>query len=298
MSSSNVVPAQLSVPEISNARRIYWTVRRDVWEYRFIYLAPMAAGVIAIVAFVIRLIRPTSFAATEPVHSATVLDQPYTFAAILVLGTAMLVSIFYSIDAMHAERRDRSILFWKSLPVSDLTTVLAKTIVALGVIPLAAFVLTIATQFIILLLGSIGMLIGGQGAGSLWTPTVLLRPPLMLLYHIVTVHIFWYAPFYAWFLLASAWARRAPLLWATVPPLAIVAVEKIAFNTSYFGTMLINRFSGGPEAMTMRGTMPTDSMTHLTPLHFLASPGLWFGLGLSAAFLYAAAYIRRHRGPV
>ena len=61
---------------------------------------------------------------------------------------------------------------------------------------------------------------------------------LLLLYHLVTVHALWYAPFYGWLLLVSGWARRAPFLWAALPLLAIGVVEKIAFNTSHFAAML------------------------------------------------------------
>lgn len=121
---------------------------------------------------------------------------------------------------------------------------------------------------------------------------------LMLLYHLVTVHALWYAPFYGWLLLVSAWARRAAFLWAALPPLAIYFIEKILFSTSHFAAMLENRLSGGPEAVTAPGTFPMDPMTHLTPGTFLTSPGLWIGLALTALFLAAAVGLRRDRGPI
>ena len=64
--------------------------------------------------------------------------------------TAFLVGVFYCLDALHGERRDRSILFWKSLPVSDLTTVLAKASVPCRVLPPRAFALALATQLMLL----------------------------------------------------------------------------------------------------------------------------------------------------
>ena len=120
----------------------------------------------------------------------------------------------------------------------------------------------------------------------------------MLLYHLVTVHALWYAPIYGWLLLVSGWARRAPFLWATLPPLAIGVVEKIAFNTTHFAAMLENRISGDAAAVTMPGRLPMDPMTHLTPGHFLSSPGLWIGLAIAAAFLAAAVRLRRYQGPL
>ena len=59
--------------------------------------------------------------------------------------------MFYCLDALYGERRDRSILFWKSLPVSDLTTVLSKASIPIVVLPLLTFAVTVATQLIMLL---------------------------------------------------------------------------------------------------------------------------------------------------
>jgi ABC-2 type transport system permease protein len=119
----------------------------------------------------------------------------------------------------------------------------------------------------------------------------------MLLYHLVTVHMLWYAPMYGWLLLVSAWARRAAFLWAALPWLAICAVEKIAFNTTRFAAMLGYRFAGGPEAIPGVDSF-FDPMTQLTPGRFLSSPGLWIGLAVTAAFLAGAVRLRRCQGPI
>ena len=103
-----------------------------------------------------------------------------------------------------------------------------------------------------LLLSSAVLLGSGLSVATLWTQLSLFQMSLMLLYHLVTVHALWYAPIYGWLLLVSGWARRAPFLWAVLPPLAIGVVEKIAFNTSHFAAMLGYRISGGPEAVSSR----------------------------------------------
>jgi ABC-2 type transport system permease protein len=126
----------------------------------------------------------------------------------------------------------------------------------------------------------------------------LFQTALMLIYHLLTVHVLGHAPFYGWMLLVSAWARRAAILWATLPLLAIGFVEKIAFNTSYFGTMLIQQLAGGEEAVPFQGRMPIDPGMQLTPGHFLLSPGLWLGLAVTAAFLFGAIRLRRNREPI
>jgi len=127
----------------------------------------------------------------------------------------------------------------------------------------------------------------------------LFQMSMMLLYHLVTVHALWHAPIYGWLLLVSGWARRAAILWAVLPVLGVLAIEKIVFGTSHFADLLIYRLAGGSEAMAMvTGRMPIDPGTHLTPGHFLASPGLWLGLLVTAGFLLAAARVRRYRGPI
>jgi ABC-2 type transport system permease protein len=287
-----IAPAALSA-----TRPMYWSVRRELWENRSVYIAPLAVAAVTVFGFLIATIG-RAMSTTDLAQRRAVLEEPYNFAMLLIMGTAFIVGIFYSLDALHGERRDRSILFWKSLPVSDLTTVLSKASVPLVILPLLAFALTVVTQLIMLLLSSAVLLASGLSVAQLWTRMPLFQMSLMLLYHLVTVHMLWYAPIYAWLLLVSAWARRAAFLWAVLPPVAIGVIEKLAFNTKHFASMFQYRFAGGPEAVTMPGSSPMDPMTHLTPGHFLSSPGLWGGLIVAAIFLAAAVRLRRYQGPI
>jgi len=307
-SQSNAMPesfeSQGMAPAVLSATRpLYWSVRRELWENRSIYMAPLAAAAVFLVGFLISLVglphKMRGLAALDPQHQHHAITMPYHFAAGLLMATAMIVSVFYSLEALHGERRDRSILFWKSLPVSDLTTVLAKAGIAIVLMPLLAFAITVPLQFVMLLLSSAVLAGSGQSVGTLWTQVAWFQMSLMLLYHLVTIHILWHAPIYSWLLLVSGWARRAAFLWAFLPPLAIGIVEKIAFNTTYFAHMLGNRLAGGPEAMSFpEDGLPIDPGMHLTPGHFLMSPGLWLGLGVAAIFLAAAVRMRRDRGPL
>jgi len=312
---SNSMPESSANPQIaptviSPARRMYWSIRRELWENRSIYIAPLAAAAVTVVAFLIGMIalpghRMRTVMALNPARQRAQIILPYDIAAGLIMATAFFVGLYYCLDALHGERRDRSILFWKSLPVSDLTTVLSKASIPLALI-LFSFVLTFVTQFIMLLLSSAVVLAEGFSVTALWTNVSLSQRSLMLLYHLVTVHALWYAPIYAWLLLVSAWARRATFLWAVLPPLAIFAVEKIVFNTSYFAGWLAYRFSG-PEAFNVSsspglsaqaGGASMTGMTSLDPAKFFSAPGLWIGLIVAAAFLFAAARLRRYRGPI
>jgi ABC-2 type transport system permease protein len=240
-----------------------------------------------------------ALSALDPAHQREAIAMPYDMVAGLLMLTAMIVGMFYCVGALQGERRDRSILFWKSLPVSDLTTVLSKASIPFVVLPLLTFAITVATQWIMLLLSTAVWWANGLNAATLWTRLSFFQMSLYLLYHLVTVHALWQAPMYGWLLLVSAWARRAAFLWAVLPLLAIGAVERLLFNTQHFAGMLENRFSGGgAEALTMPGTFPMNPMTHLTPGTYLSSSGLWIGLAFTAVCLAAAVRLRRHRGPI
>jgi ABC-2 type transport system permease protein len=278
-----------------------------LWENRSIYIAPLIVSGLVLVGYAISTIglphRRRALLLLDPAKQRAIVEQPYDFAAMMLILTAFLVAVFYCLDALHGERRDRSILFWKSLPVSDLTTVLSKAIIPLVVLPLLTFVIVLATQVIILLVSTAILLPIGLGATT-WERLQFFQLSVVLIYGLVTM-VFWQAPFYAWLLLVSGWARRATFLWAFLPWLAVCMVEKIAFNTSYFATMLGHRMTGSYqhafvfEKQGHGAVVPVvDRLAQLDPLKFLSSSGLWIGLFFAAVFLAAAIRLRRYRGPV
>jgi ABC-2 type transport system permease protein len=155
---SNAVPESpldaqgISPAAMSATRPIYWSLRRELWENRSIYIAPLAAAAVFIFGFLISLVglpRSTrALPALDPAQQRVMLAMPYSHAGWLVTLIAFIVGMFYSLDALYGERRDRSILFWKSLPVSDLTSVLSKASIPLVVLPLLVFVITVTLQLI------------------------------------------------------------------------------------------------------------------------------------------------------
>ncbi len=284
---------------ITGLQRLYWSIRRELWENRSIYIAPLAAGGIVLLGFLLLILRighvaDLSSAAAAPTQGVILL--PYHVAAGIIMLAAAIVSVFYCLDALHGERRDRSVLFWKSLPVSDLITVLAKASIPLLILPFIAWAVTVFTQLVILILSSTLRLGGAGSAASLWSEAALLPMSGMMLYHLFAVHSLWYAPLYGWLLLVSAWARRATFLWAFLPPLAVVILERIVFNSSHFAELLHRRLSGGMETGPgIPGSMPIDPGMQITLGRYLATPGLWLGLLLFAAFLAGAVQLRRYR---
>ena len=289
----------VSPAEVPAIRQFCSSVLRELWESRSIYIAPLAVAGLFLVGFLINAISlPRRLASLGPEQLHDVIGQPYDMVGLAIMGISFLVAVIYCLDALYGERRDRSILFWKSLPVSDTTTVLSKTTIPVVVLPLLAFAITVATQVAMLLLSSAVLLGSGMSAGTLWSHLPLFHMWRILFLHLVAGHGLWYAPIYGWLLLVSAWARRAPFLWAGLPLLAIGAVEKIAFNTSYFAAILQHRMLGGPSASGSTTGMSMDAMTPYTLGELLGSPGLWIGLAIAAAFLAGAVRLRRYRGPI
>jgi ABC-2 type transport system permease protein len=282
---------------------MYWSVRRELWENRAIYVAPVAVACVFLFGFSISILH-----LVIEVHAAPWLDvmqqrelfgQPYEFAEDLIMGAALIVGVFYSVDALYGERRDRSILFWKSAPVSDLITVLSKAAIPIVILPVLAFAVTVLTQWIMLMISSAVLLGSGQNVAMLWTRVGVSHRWPMLLFHFLCIHGLWQSPIYAWLLLISGWARRVPILWAVLPPLTIGIVERVAFNTTYFGSFIGRRFTGGSEgAAIMERSRAMDMTMPFAPFHFLISPGLWIGLAFTAAFLAASVRVRRCRGPI
>src|SRR3979490_1087826 len=207
--------ASAPIAPISPARPFYWSVRRELWENRSIYLAPLiAAGVVlfgfGITAFSLPRLRLNALA-LESARQRAAIEMPYDAAAMMIMFTVFIVGIFYCLDALHGERRDRSILFWKSLPVSDLTSVLSNAIVPLAILPLLTFAIAIVTQFTMLLISTVALVPSGL-AGTTWRILPYVQMSVILFYGLVTL-VLWQAPLYGWLLLVSGWARRATFLW-------------------------------------------------------------------------------------
>src|ERR1700693_1801306 len=291
--SERIAPTSLSATE-----PLYWSIRRELWENRSIYIAPLAVAGVAWFGCSLGSIagiweKPLRLDPASP-------QAPYDMAAGLMMLTGIVVSVFYCLDALHGERRDRSILFWKSLPVSDVTTVLAKASIPLVILPLLTVAITVAMQCLMLLVSSAEVLVSGLSVATLWTRLSFLRMSWLLLYHVLTAHALWPAPIYCLLLLVAGWPRRAAFLWAALPLVAIGGVQQIAFHTWHFAELVGSRLIGAAPtvAMTSPDMFPTDPMTHIAPAQFLGSPGLWIGLAFAAACLAGAVRLRRYQGPI
>jgi ABC-2 type transport system permease protein len=198
------------------------------------------------------------------------------------------------------------VLFWKSLPLSDTETVLAKFAVAALVIPAVALAASLVAQLIVATGGSIQLSLAGDPGSLMWNPQALLAGVSSSLF-VGVVSVLWYSPLVAYLLLASAWAPRSPFLWAVVPPIAGVVLERIATGTDYLGDFLVWRLFGPfkalsgddsatPGIVVDSNNLPGTAAAMAERLaDFIVSPGMFLGLVAGAALLVAAISLRRYR---
>jgi ABC-2 type transport system permease protein len=280
-----------------------WLIRREFWENRAIWMVPVIIGAAPTLAALFG--RVDMVALTTPDQNRAVGGMVLFAFGVTFFAVMNLYATWYLLDCLYADRKDRSILFWKSLPISDTTTVLAKLFTGLIVIPLVYF---IAADISTLLMAFIISVRARSNFGSaLWQPDLWLQLQALWLYLIVTTAI-WYLPFAGWLIVVSAWARRAVMLWAILPPLALYLLEHYFFGTHVVSTVLRDRTLGYiPRAfhdLSDRGawvstvvddatmTTPASVWRLLNPLAFVSSPATWIGLAVGIVFVMGAIQLR------
>ena len=301
MSATEFESVRTDAP-MHDTRPMYWSIRREIWENRSLYVAPVIVACVALFASAVSTVRlPGRMRALGTLTEAQQRHQlsiPFDMMASMIILTTFFVGFFYCLDALTAERRDRSLLFWKSLPLSDRLTVLSKAAIPLLFLPAFAYVIALIAQVALLFVSS--AVVAGSGSSVLlfWSRLNLFQGVFVMLYGIV-VHALWFAPIYSWLLLVSAWARRAAIVWAMLPVATLLALERIASNTNHFASFIRYRLGGAMiEAFTVNAAKThIDGVSHLAPLKFLATPGLWLGLLFAAACLAGAIRLRRNREP-
>ena len=290
-------------PRHSPWRLFSWSVRRELWHSRAIVFAPFAIGALFIAGAVIAAFNAgdliSQLQAVDPRRRAEFMAAPTLFAAEMIKLIAVLLAATYTFEAFHGERRDRSILFWKSLPVSDTITVLAKAAVPLLVVPIVTCVATIVTQIVMLVIAGAAFSMNGM---SFTTPLTETQFASMLPWTLFSVfaQVLWQSPLYAWLMLVSGWARRLPALWAIGVPIGVSIVEGLAFQTAYFGTAVKARLSDGYAAIFGNSARSSTASGRGVDdlLVFFSSMPLWAGIAIAVAFIVAAIWLRRRAEPI
>ena len=229
-------------------------MKREIWENPAFYIAPLVVAALILVSGIynafysvgkyIGFERVVQLLGTIP-EAARPIMYSWWPALVVVFNLVMVfVLAFYLMDSLYADRKDRSILFWKSLPVPDSTTVLSKLATAMFTVPIITLLVTIGSFLVLLVVGTIMIWLGGGSAWALvWKPTPLLDGTLFLCYAFL-VQSLWYLPLIGWIMLASAWSRRAPFIWVVLPPVALVLLEQMILRSRHLATLFGERIVG------------------------------------------------------
>ena len=294
-------------------------IRREIWEHRSIYVTPIAIAVIMTLVSMAGMVTVSAFnkevelaifgasniaGEAERRAALTMFFLGTSWVFLLALG---ILTIFYALDSLYAERKDKSILFWRSLPVTDAETVVSKLLTAIVVIPVVTVVAIIVTHLANLIISSIWIAMKGGDAGHLIWSSVPLFDNWVAALVVTVAGAIWMSPFVGWFLFVSALTKRSPLLMAFMPLAVIPLIEWIVFRSSLFADAVFSRGGMLPlfRGMDLERYFDEDRMRvngevlsllrHIDLVKFFSSPSLWAGLLVCAIFTTGAIYVRRYR---
>jgi len=230
----------------------------------------------------------------------------------IINSIILIMMFFYLIDSLYGERKDHSILFWKSLPVTDTRTVLSKLVVALIVIPLIILSTTMVAQLITLgvqgftlrdIPGASAMLWQRANLSSLWALSGFL----------LIQQSIWYLPVMGWLLFCSAWSRKAPIIAAVLIPALLVFIDSSFLLRTGISELILERLPTGVVSMQLDDSLMTynagvgEETVGFTFNKGMLEPGLanaisfvtnikvWIGILVGAFFTALAIWLRRWR---
>jgi len=293
-------------------------IKREFWEHRSIWVTPAAIAVVTVLMAATGLAVGEGFryAADMAIVGASnvgeaerraLLTGALSGVTFLFVFAMWVLTVFYCLDSLYAERKDKSILFWRSLPITDTETVVSKLVVALFAIPGITLVGIVVTQLANLVVMSVWVSgKGGSPGHLLWDIGALFDIWSATLIFLLMVPL-WLSPFVGWFLFVSAFAKRSPLLVAFLPIVVVPMLERMILGTSYLAKAIFVRSATiplfgdlNPETLfdEERMALAGENVSLLSIIdigRFLSSPSLWTGLVVCGLFTTAAIYVRRYR---
>lgn len=312
-------------------KTFYWLVKREFWENKGGFItAPIVVGIVtfAINAMLIAIGEArmrfgdgnfhTNFSrayeGADLAQAGAVIDGLLYGVTLMVLVVTAIVVFFYCLGSLYDDRRDRSILFWKSLPLSDTDTVLSKLVSAILIAPAVAVVVGVISGLMLAMMFS---LVGTYHGFSLW-PLLMEAHPFKVvgtLILLIPLYAIWALPTVGWLMLCSAWARSKPFLWAIALPLGsgvIVAWMSMmagfdGLTNRYWhyvvGRLLGSLLPGGwlSETSRLAGLDSDDPAGALSKFNLayhysaLAQPSAWIGALAGIAMIGGAIWFRRWR---
>jgi len=223
---------------------------------------------------------------------------------IAYLGIALF---FYFGDAFSADRRNNAMLFWKSMPVSDLKMVASKFLAGVAMFPLLVFAIAMVSGivFYIALLGA-GLVLPGFVPPTPVDAMVSFLNVTAFGVVYLLLAMLWYAPFMAWVGALSTVFGRWSLPLAFVVPGVLAVIENMVFfgqggpRGGYVWQYLSSRFHFGLSEAEL-------GFLVAAPIGFDVRTYVWLlfrdidwiamgeGLVFTAIMLWLASQYRRRR---
>jgi len=294
-------------------------IKREIWEHRSLYVTPAVVGLVLILTGLTALVFASGYQEIVDIfivgaqNIAGEAERRAAMFAVLIGNTfpflfaGAILTIFYTLDSLYAERKNKSILFWRSLPITDAETVISKFLTAALAIPLIAFVVIIVTHLLVLLIAGIFISVeGGSSMFLIWKSAPIFDFWAGMLVIMILLPI-WFSPFIGWFLFVSAWTKRSPLLMASLPLIMVPTLEYWVFRTHLVADAMQTRFEQLPmfkgidpeiffNERELIASADAISLIGIIDIgNFLSSPQMWAGVVVCGLFLTAAIYVRRYR---
>ncbi len=314
-----------------------WLLRREFWENKggFFWAPIVTGGVFLLLNLGGILIAETAASRSkiqigalklgeltqtmtevQRLHVGAGIDMALLTIAGLIGSVSAIVVFFYCLSSLYDERRDRSVLFWKSLPVSDRATVASKVVSAAIIAPVISAVVASITGFLFLLMISAYLLIHGISPMDLiwsnaspfatWSKVLLALP----------ISALWALPTIGWLMACSVWARSKPFLWAVLGPAGIGIMvwwfdlmQSLSLPSTWYWTDVFSRalgstfpaawMNGNDQLSVLQNVDGPASLAHLMTLESvysnLARTEMWVGAAIGIALLVLSTYLRRWR---
>jgi len=297
------------------------SIKKELWEFsNILKWVPIVIAILVIIMPIAAFMESNKtfseifeVLASVPDNTISIEDVPMIPKLFFVmtlslfapfLAVALIIQLYYFTVCLFDERRDMSIMFWRSLPVSDVTAIFAKLITGALAIPAIFLGAATATLFLVLLFALLVCIILSTGYDvslwSLWIDADILSGISLVWLHILPFAI-WMLPLFSWLMLASMYAKKAPFLWAILPVAVILLVEGFVvhyFNLSnpFIGSLLLEYFSLTPEFIeSVKGqedfvrTVPLQALIAKLDIRYVLT---------GVALLYGTYWLRTNKAEV
>lgn len=248
-------------------------------------------------------------------QQTAIINSALITTGMIINSVLLIVMFFYLLDSLYGERKDRTILFWKSLPVSNKQTVLSKLTIAIIIIPVIIFLTTVLANLITLLLQSLLLYRNQYPASILWQQTDVTGLSMFSIFLLIQQTI-WYFPVMGWLLFCSVWCRKPPIIVAVLIPTILVFIDSSFMLGTGISEILLERLPLGIMSIqlgnesslmaynyslseqqlpgfNMSAGISVPSIGEI--LSFLANIKVWAGLLIGVFFTGMAISLRRWR---